>query len=82
MDIAEVNKVYGVYSFESNKFVLAFDTKEDVEDYLQLCGTIVSCYNPHEDSWTTSGGFVILPIDRVYANGLRLSFHKKICNSK
>ena len=77
MNIAEVNKVYGAYSSESNKFVLAFDTKEDVEDYLQLCGNIFSCYNPHEDSWTTSGDFVILPIDRVYANGLGLSFHKR-----
>ena len=80
MNIAEVNKVYGIYAW--NKFTMAFETKEDVEDYLQLCGNIVSCYNPYEDSWTTSGDFVILPIDRVYAKGLGLSFHKKNCNNK
>lgn len=75
MNIAEVNKVYGIYAWD--KFTMAFNSKEEVENYLQLCGNIVSCYNPQLDNWTTSGNFTILPIDRIYANGLNIPFYKK-----
>lgn len=75
MEIEELNKVYGLY-FQNN-ITTAFETKEDVEDYLCSCGNVISCYNPNEDNWTTSGEFNIIPIDRVYAFGLNVPFYRK-----
>ena len=54
-----------------------FETKEEVEKYLCNCGNIVSCYNPNNDSWTTSGEFSILPIDREYVDKFKLYLYGK-----
>lgn len=74
------NKIYGLYAW--NKFTCAFETKEEVEKYLCNCGNIVSCYNPNNDSWTTSGEFSILPIDREYIDKFKLYLYEKNCNKE
>lgn len=72
------NKVYGLQAW--GKITTAFETKEDVEDYLRICKNIVSCYNPNNDSWSTSGEFSIIPIDRALTKNIGFYPYAKNCN--
>lgn len=71
------NKVYGLKAW--GKFTTAFETKEDVEDYLKICQNVISIYNPNEDSWNTSGEFSILPLRKEFVDTLKLHYYKS-CN--
>jgi len=68
MEVETVNHKYGLYAW--GRITTIFETKEDVEDYLRVCGNIVSCYNPNKDSWTTSGDFQIFPIADIFTYGI------------
>ena len=68
MEVEKTNQKYGLFAY--GKFTTIFETKEDVEDYLRVCGNIVSCYNPNNDSWSTSSDFKIIPIADVFTYGL------------
>ena len=67
------NKVYGVYAW--NKITTLFRNKEEVEDYLKLCGNITSCYNPPYDKWTTDHDFSIIPVDKEAMRLLGLTYY-------
>ena len=69
MEVENINKTYG-YIDKDNNLVMAFESKKDVEDFLRERSDIVSCYNPNNDSWTTSGNFRIIVIADLFKMGL------------
>lgn len=72
------NKIYGLKAW--NRITTFFRTKEDVEDYLRICKNVVCCYNPNDDSWSTSGEFSIIPIDETLVKDVRFYPLSKNCN--
>lgn len=67
------NKVYGVYAW--NKITTLFRNKQEVEDYLKLCGNVLSCYNPNNDSWNTDHDFSIIPVDKEAMRLLGMNYY-------
>lgn len=68
MEVEKTKLKYGLYVY--GRITTVFETKEDVEDYLQICGNVISCYDPNKDKWTTSSDFEIFPIADMFTVGV------------